>query len=104
MQLLLDIPLVGEYVFLPLLKLMYVHVLGFSKNTTASEIRASHDRLKTLDFELVQNNIKRLRQNSVPTVVAYSTNDPLVEVSLIANTYHYIPSYTPYPNLNNVFR
>lgn len=79
-QILIDIPVLGDYVFMPLLKEIYVRLLGFSKETTYTEIRRCQNRLKALNFDTNRANVEKMNKDDIPSLLAYSENDPLIEV------------------------
>eukprot|EP01012_Entosiphon_sulcatum_P004311 TRINITY_DN11649_c0_g1_i1.p1 TRINITY_DN11649_c0_g1~~TRINITY_DN11649_c0_g1_i1.p1 ORF type:complete len:291 (-),score=33.02 TRINITY_DN11649_c0_g1_i1:96-968(-) len=75
----MDHPYIGRAVK-SLLTKVYTHALGFkSKHLTSAEIFTTQRRAAAVDFDVQRRNAARLKDLQIPTLTAYSADDPVVE-------------------------
>ena len=65
----------GEYVLRP----AYLNLLGFSPRTSTAEICLSSRKVRTLSFEQANADARAVAAEGVPSLVAWSSQDHLVE-------------------------
>ena len=89
----LDLPMVGERVFKPVLREIYVHMLGFSrKYTPADECAHSLRRIVALDFDQAAKDVAKIRADGIPSMVCWADDDHLLQPEIAEELGSVLPS------------
>ncbi len=75
----LDWPVIGDVWGRYVLRPLYLNLLGFSPRTSTAEICLSSRKVRTLSFEQANADARAATNEGLPSLVAWSSQDHLVE-------------------------
>jgi len=77
--LVLDTPLLSDYLLIPLLRLIWIRVFGFNPRTTTEEIVWGQRRAARFDWDAQARHAAAVGKLGLPVLLFFAEDDPLIE-------------------------